>query len=136
MTIGAAAGLQEAVFAALKNDGVLNALFSGVYDEAPAGSAYPYVAMGETNAREGGVKATSGAEISFDLLVWSDEPSQMQVKELMAAVETSLEEADLSLPGFDLITLRLTSATVVKQWNEAGSLYRGRMGYSAVVYEA
>lgn len=134
MTIGAAAGLQEAIFGALKNDGALNVMLSGVYDEAPAGAAYPYVAMGETSAREGNLKATSGAEISFDLFVWSDEASQMQVKELMAAVETSLEEADLSIPGYDLITLRLASASSVKQWSEAGSLYRGRMSYSALVY--
>lgn len=136
MSVGAAVKLQEAVFAALQADTGLGFMLSGIYDEAPAEASYPYLAMGETNLRDGRLKDTSGSTISFDLMVWSAEASQMQVKELMAAVDTSLGGANISLVGYDLITLRLVSASTVRQWSEAGSLYRGRLSYSALVYAA
>jgi Protein of unknown function (DUF3168) len=134
MTVSAAVKLQEAIFAALTADAGLGFLLEGIYDEAPADARYPYLAMGETSFRNGDLKDTSGAVITFDLIVWSDEASQMQVKELMAAVESTLDAADISVAGHDLVTLRLTSASTVRQWNAAGSLYRGRLGYSALVY--
>ena len=58
----------------------------------------------------------------------------MQVKELMERVDGVLDKADLSLVGFALVTLRLQNAGVVRQWNEEGSLYRGRLTYNALVY--
>ena len=134
MTISAAVKLQEAVFAALTADTGLGLLLTGFYDEAPAQARYPYLAMGETNLRDTRLKDTAGATISFDLMIWSAEASQMQVKELMAAVDDSLSAADITLVGHDLITLRLVSASTVRQWSEAGSLYRGRLSYSALVY--
>ena len=134
MTVSAAAKLQEAVFAALSADAGLGFMLTGLYDEAPSEAKYPYLAMGETNLRDARLKDTGGATITFDLMIWSAEASQMQVKELMAAVDASLEAADISLVGHDLITLRLVSASTVRQWSEAGSLYRGRLSYSALVY--
>ena len=134
MTICAAVKLQEAVFAALTADAGLGLLLTGFYDEAPADARYPYLAMGETNLRDNRLKDTAGATISFDVMIWSAEASQMQVKELMAAVDDSLSAADITLVGHDLITLRLVSASTVRQWSEAGSLYRGRLSYRAVLY--
>ena len=135
MNLSAAKGLQMAIFDALKGDDTLGFLLAGVYDEAPVGARYPYVSMGETSFRDGSLKTTSGVQVTFNLFVWSAEASQMEAKELMAAVETSLEEAEMTVPGFDLVTLRLDSANVIRQWSEAGSLYRGRLSYSALLYE-
>jgi len=118
------------VLAALKADAVLGFMLAGIYDEAPKDASYPYLAMGETNLRNAD---TSGISIMFDLMLWSDEKSQMRVKELMAAVDTSLEAADISL---EVITLRLVSASTVRQWSEAGSLYRGRLSYDAKITRA
>jgi hypothetical protein len=111
-------------------------LLTGVFDEAPVGAAYPYVSMGETALTAGDLKDTTGASTRFDLYVYSDEASQMQVKELMASVEKAVDTADISLPGFDLVTMRLVSANVTRQWSEAGSLYRGRLSYGALIYSA
>lgn len=134
MTAMASHQLQEAVFAALSEDDSLQANLTGVYDEAPLEASYPYVAMGDTNLRPSDVKDRDGAQISFDITVWSNEPSQMQVKELMETVNGVLDKADLPLVGHSLITLRLQNAGVVRQWNEEGSLYRGRLTYSALVF--
>ena len=134
MTAMASHRLQEAVFTALAENTDLQADVSAVYDEAPIDAAYPYIAMGDTNLRPSDLKDRDGAQISFDITIWSNEPSQMQVKELMERVDGVLDKADLSLVGFALVTLRLQNAGVVRQWNEEGSLYRGRLTYNALVY--
>ena len=135
MTAMASHRLQEAVFAALTEDETLSALLSGIYDEVPVAAKYPYVAMGDTNIRPADLKDINGAQISFDLTIWSNEPSQMQVKELLAATDQVIDKAALQLIGYDLVRLRLQNAGVVRQWSEHGSLYRGRLTYSALVYE-
>jgi len=136
MTLLASPKLQEAVFAALAADGNLSLLLTGIYDEAPTGVAYPYLAMGETGLAAGDLKDRRGGRLSFDLFIYSSEASQMQVKELMGSVDGVMQAADINVVGHDLVTLRLTSASVVRQWSEAGSLYRGRLSYSALLYAA
>ena len=136
MTAMACHKLQEAVFTALAADADLSATLTGVYDEAPVGASYPYVAMGDTSLRPNDLKDRDGAQISFDITVWSNEPSQMQVKELMAVADAVLHRVDLPIVGHDLVTLRLQNAGIVRQWNEEGSLYRGRLTYSALLYVA
>jgi len=134
MTLLAAPKLQEAVFAALAADSDLNLLLTGLYDEAPAGVGYPYLAMGETSLAAGDLKDRLGGKLNFELFLWSNEASQMQVKELMAATDKVMQEAEIGVLGHDLVTLRLVSASTVRQWSEAGSLYRGRLSYSALLY--
>jgi len=135
MTAMACHRLQEAVYTALGADTDLTAVLNGIYDEAPTAAKYPYLAMGDTTVRPSDLKDRDGAQISFDITLWSNEPSQMQVKELMAVADKVLHRADVPIVGHDLVTLRLQSAGVVRQWNEEGSLYRGRLTYSALVYE-
>ena len=134
MTAMASHRLQEAVFEVLSKDETLAAQVAGIYDEPPADAPFPYLAMGDTNVTIQDLKDRDGAQITFDVTLWSDEPSQMQVKELMAHTDAALHHTDLPLVGFDLVYLRLVSAGVVRQWNEQGSLYRGRLSYSALVY--
>ncbi|MFC3051653.1 DUF3168 domain-containing protein [Kordiimonas pumila] len=134
MTAMACFRLQEAVFAALAAATSLSALVTGVYDEAPTGASYPYAAMGGTNLQPNDLKDRDGASISFDIILWSKEPSQLEVKELMAEVDRVLDKAALGVVGYSLVSLRLQSAAVTRQWNEDGSLYRGRLTYAALVY--
>lgn len=134
MTVSAIADLQETVFAVLSADTDLNNLVTGIYDEPIDDARYPYVAMGETSLSSGNLKDRDGARVSFDLMVWSDEPSQMQAKELMAKVDAAVLAQRLAVPGHDVVTTQLLSASVVRQWDERGSLYRGRLSYSAVMY--
>ncbi|MCK0068039.1 DUF3168 domain-containing protein [Kordiimonas laminariae] len=134
MTAMASHRLQEAVFHALKHDETVSAQMCGIYDEPPTGARFPYLVMGDTNIAVQDLKDREGVQITFDVTLWSDEPSQMQVKELMAHTDAVLHEADLALVGFDLVYLRLANGGVIRQWNEQGSLYRGRLSYSALVY--
>ncbi len=134
MTAMASHRLQEAVFRALAEDDTLKAHFEGIYDEPPVAAAFPYLAMGDTSISVQDLKDRDGAQINFDITVWSDQPSQMQVKELMELVDKVLHHADLPIVGYDMVYLRLANGGIVRQWNEQGSLYRGRLSYGALIY--
>lgn len=135
MSLSAAALLQRAVYKALAEDETLSAHLTGVYDEAPVETPYPYLAMGQTSLTGSELKDSRGGTVEFDLDVYSDEPTQMQVKELAIIVETALDSADIELQDHSLVSLRLTRTAFTRLWDEAGSLYRARMGYSALIYQ-
>lgn len=134
MTAMAFHQVQEAVFAALATDEALKTVLTGLYDEAPEGARYPYLTMGDTSASANGLKDRAGAQISFSVALWSNEPGQMQVKELMEQADRVLHRGGFSVPGYELVRLDLDSASVNRQWVEEGSLYKGTLSYSVQVY--
>lgn len=127
--------LQEVVYAALTSDAMLSQRVDGIYDQPLTGAAFPYIAMGDTNITPGLVKDRAGSRITFEIVVWSNEASQMEAKELMTIVDNVFAGGELETLAFDLVQIRLQNASVVRQFNEEGSLYRGRMSYTAQVYE-
>lgn len=135
MSLSATALLQRAVYETLSEDETLSAHLTGVYDEAPVDTPYPYLAMGQTSLTGSDLKDGSGGTVEFDLDVYSSEASQMQVKELAVLVDTALENANIALQDFSLVSLRLTRTAFTRLWDEAGSLHRARMSYSALVYK-
>jgi len=134
MTAMAFHQVQEAVFSALIADTALQERLTGIYDEAPSEARYPYLTMGDTNASTNDLKDITGAQISFNIALWSNEPSQMQVKELMEHTDKILHRSKLIIVGYDLLTLQLQTASVTRQWIEEGSLYKGILSYTAQVY--
>lgn len=134
MTALASHKVQEAVFSILDADTTLGLKLTGVYDQPPETAAFPYLSMGDTNVSVTDLKDRSGVRLNFEVSLWSDEPSQMQVKELMADVDAVLHRNNVQVLGFDTLPMRLLNANIVRQYNEAGSLYRGRLSYSVLVY--
>ena len=126
--------LQEEVFSLLSNDTTLGLKLTGIYDQPPQNAQYPYIAMGDTSIQPADLKDREGTKVSFDIMVWSNESSQMEAKELMADVNAVLHQASPQLSGFDLTDIRLLSAGVVRQYTDIGGLYRGRLNYSALIY--
>lgn len=135
MTALQADRLQMAVFKRLQQDETLSALLSGIHDEVPEGVALPYLTMGETTAEDSALKDLRGSSITFSLFIVSEEPGQMQVKELMAAVDSCLNRWQPELANADAGEMVLTSAGVVRQFSENGSRYRGRMSYRVKIFE-
>lgn len=135
MTSLVAHTLQEVVYAALSSDAKLSQRVGGIYDQPVTEASFPYIAMGDTNITPGLVKDRTGGRITFEIVIWSKEPSQMETKELMAIADNVFAGGELETLAFDLVQIRLQNASVVRQFNEEGSLYRGRMNYTAVVYE-
>lgn len=135
MTALAGHKLQEAVFSLLTLSQSLALKVAGIFDQPPADASYPYIEFGEMSASRSALKDRSADAITFAVIVWSDEQSQMQVKELMADVDSVLSGQVLSIVGLDSLGLRLTSANVVRQFTDRRALYKGQLMYSAQLYE-
>lgn len=130
-----ASRLQQAVYAALVSDPALVARLEGLYDEPPVGAPLPYLSLGETRVTDSSVKDRDGLAIEFDVNLWTDTASQMDVKDLMAVAREALEAAQLNVPGHDLLEVRLTAANTTRQFSARGSLMRGHLVYRAQLYE-
>ena len=135
MTALASHKLQEAVYEILATSQTLGLKVTGVFDQPTKEARFPYVAMSETSASASSLKDRLGTSITFAVTVWSDEQSQMEVKELMADVDTVLNDQTPDLVGLDSLNLRLLNANIVRQFNDQGALYRGQLVYMAQLYE-
>jgi hypothetical protein len=127
--------LQQTVYRRLETEERLATQLAGIYDEVPEGAALPCLTMGETTMEGADLKDIAGTNITFTLFILSDEPGQMQVKELMAAVDECLNRFVPAVPGARAGELMLTNAGVTRQFTENGSRYRGRMAYRVKLYE-
>jgi hypothetical protein len=105
--------LFAAIFAALDGDAALVALvgqdnegLNRIYDTPPQGAAAPYVVIGDETASDYGSSAGDAQEHTVTIHVWSEQPSTLQCKRIMAAVRDVLHEATLALSGGNLVYLR------------------------------
>lgn len=127
--------LQEQMFAALTANSDLMNRVKAVYDQAPASVDFPFITFADTNIQPSNIKERNGNQISMAINVWSKEPSQMEAKEIMTAVDTVLNQFQLAPNAqYDSLELQFGSASVQRQFNEAGPLYVGRLVYSVTLY--
>ena len=117
--------LQKAVLAALKADAAVAALVGArVFDQAPQGTACPYLTLGRCESRpvaaDGG-----GVEQSLTLTGVSRFSGSEEAKAMAAAVRACLHEAVLETDGVRTATLRANFADVFR----AGD---GRQTYAVV----
>ncbi len=126
--------LQQAIFQRLANDETVSALLTGIHDEVPEGAAPPYLTLGETGMEGADLKDIPATVVTFSLFILSDEPGQMQVKDLMAAVDACLGRFVPEFPGAKCGELTLAGAGVTRQVTENGSRYRGRLAYRVKLY--
>ncbi len=127
--------LQQAVFALLTADETLSLKTKGIYDVPPAGSGFPVASLGETSAKASPVKDRDGVTVSFSVSLWSSEPSQMQVKELIADADRVLGGRTLDVMGFDCLPVRLLNASIIRQLSATDILHRGQLNYSVQLFE-
>ena len=72
------------------------AISCSVYDEAPQGSAFPYVTIGDTVAVEFDTVTTKGAYASFDVHVWSRKHGMKETKEILGEIYNALHQVKLT----------------------------------------
>lgn len=136
MTTIPASRLQQAVYALLKDNKALSARLQGIHDEPPHDGSLPYLSLGDTRLTENSVKDRRGMTISLEVNLWTGGHSQMEVKDLVALADEALTGMVPDVPGFSLLPLMLKGVSFVRQFGENGSLYRGRLAYDAIVFEA
>ncbi|MFC7399588.1 DUF3168 domain-containing protein [Chelatococcus sp. GCM10030263] len=98
--------LQAAAVAALKADAALAALIAGrVFDRVEPNAVFPYVNLTGFQLVQDDADCVDGAEVFFDVHVWSQAVARTEAAEIAGAVRSVLHGADLVLPGFDLLLI-------------------------------
>lgn len=124
--------LQQAVFAALTGSATLVTLLGGakVYDDVPQRTAYPYVTIGQSIARDWSTASDEGHEHILTFHVWSDAAGRKAIHEIMAAVRAALHDEALTLAGYRLVNLRHELSEARR--DSDGETYHGLTRYRAV----
>lgn len=124
--------LQTSVYAALSANALLTTQLGGpkVFDDVPPGTAYPYVTLGESIARDWSAGDEPGLEHILTFHVWSRAKGRKGVHEIMGTVHATLHDQQLTVAGHRLINLRHEFSEARREAD--GETYHGIMRYRAV----
>ena len=121
--------LQQAIYTALTGDPTLMGMITGVHDHVPQGAAFPYITVGEGSAVPWRAAGVEGMEATLILHVWSRERGRKQAKQIMAEMHRILDDADLTVPGHVLVSLRFEFSQTMLDAD--GFIYHGIARYHA-----
>jgi hypothetical protein len=127
-----AASLHDAILAALTADSYLVGLLGAarVFDQIPQPPPYPYIVLGQTNARDGDADDAPTDEHTVTLQVWSRARGRREVQTIVDAIRTTLHDAALPLVGHRLINLRHEFSEARR--DSDGVTFRGLARFRAV----
>lgn len=111
------AELQSNINAILKGNSALVALVGakGVYDSVPEGTVTPYVSFGNVQILPMQGDFYDGAEVLFTLDVWSRGGKNfMECKNIGAAVQAALDQADITLPTHRVVDIRIDTTRYMR----------------------
>jgi len=124
---------RNAIYSKLNDDATLSGLITGVYDDVPEGTAYPYVVIGDDTAVNSGSKTIDGNEHTLNIHVWSRYRGKKEAVEIMERIYTLLHNVDISLSGASLINIRQEFNTVLVDAD--GITRHGIIRFRAVVFD-
>jgi hypothetical protein len=128
----AAAALRAAVHDTLVADAPLTALLGGpkVYDEAPAGVAFPYVTLGEARVTDFSTGSERGEEHQLTLHAWSRQGGHKEAHLIAGTLLQALDDAPLSVADHRLVNFRFALADVRREPD--GRTYHALVRFRAV----
>ena len=101
--------VQEAMRAALLAHAPLITLLQGhhIHEEMPRGAREPFVSFGDIETRDWSVADQKAHEHFVTLAVRTNQRSRKLAQDVVAEIETALDNAALTLAGHTLVNLRL-----------------------------
>ena len=126
--------LQKAIYSRLSGGSITDEndqAITGVFDDVPEGTAYPYVVIGEETATNIGTKDKDMHEYTQTIHVWSQYRGMRDVKEIMEQIYTLLNDYSITVSGASAITLRHEFQTVLLE--DDGITRHGIMRFRVVV---
>ena len=124
--------LQQAIYTALTGDSTLMAMITGVHDHVPQETAFPYVTIGESTARDWRTVGRKGAEATLILHAWSRSRGRKQAKQIIAEIQRIIDDANLTVPGHVLVWLRFEFAETIL--HDDGLTYHGITRFRAITH--
>jgi hypothetical protein len=110
MSIDSSWDVQTALYTRLTAATALTAQLAGgadsILDHVPAGTPFPYVVMGEMEARPLETQGVAGSELTLTLHSYSRGAGFKEVRSIMASINTSLHNANFAVPNQVLVLCR------------------------------
>lgn len=102
-----ALAVQRAIYRTLAEDDELQSLVSGVFDDVPEGTEFPYVVIGESTLIPDNYLTGFGREVRVTLHVWSQYRGFAEALEIADRVCQLLDHQPLAVEGWEHIATRL-----------------------------
>lgn len=123
--------LQKAIHAALTGNASLMVAVSGVFDYVPAGTAYPYLTLGESQVVDESTATEKILRQTVTVQAYGQGKGRKPLDTIMAQVQASLDNAALTVEGFALISLRHQGSEI--RLSADGATYHGRVRFVALL---
>lgn len=107
-TVSAEHALQEAIYTVLVDNPLLVQALGGakIYDRAPEGASFPYIAFANLTTSDGSTASEAGYECRITLNVWSRHEGKREAFDILHIMRLSLEGQNLALSDYALVNLR------------------------------
>ncbi len=130
--------LQQAIYTKLNaasiTDYASNAI-TGVFDDVPENTAYPYIKIGEETSTNIATKTLDANEHTITIHVWSQYRGGFRdVKVIMQQIFTELHNSDITVSGASLVNIRHEFETVLLE--QDGITRHGVMRFRVVVFDS
>jgi len=129
--------LQKAIYSTLSSANITdeagNAI-TGVFDDLPEGTAYPYIVIGDDTATNISSKGKDMHEHTLNIHIWSQYRGRRDIKEIMGRVYTALNDVSLSVSGALGINIKHEFDTTIVEGD--GITRHGIMRFRAVVSDS
>lgn len=125
--------IKAAIITLLRADGTLAALVSGVYDEVPQGTAYPYIAVGSMTEVRFNAFGKAGKDTTVTLHVWSQNAGFKEALAITDRVNVLLDNTALSVSGFNLVLCEHENTNTII--DPDGKTRQVAIGYRVIVQE-
>ena len=109
--------VQTAVYELLTADTALMGLVTGVFDEVPEGTRYPYVVLGESMEQPDNTHDGFGRETVETLHTWWDRRGMAQGKAIMSRLVELLDHQPLTIVGQHHVVTRYEFAQTLRDPN-------------------
>ena len=129
--------LQKSVFAKLVAANITDFAgdaITGVFDDVPTSTAYPYVVIGDETATNISTKDKDFHEHTLTIHIWSQYRGNRDIKEIMGRVYTALNDISFSVSGALGINIKHEFDTTIVEGD--GITRHGIMRFRAVVSDS
>jgi len=129
--------LQKSVFSALNSASITDAsgtAITGVFDDVPTSTAYPYIRIGEETLADTSSKDKDIFEHTLTIHIWSQYRGNRDIKDIMKQVHNVLHDSSLSVTGASMVNMRQEFHTTLIEGD--GITRHGVMRFRAVVSDS
>ena len=129
--------LQKSVFTVLNSANITDAAGSaitGVFDDVPEGTAYPYIVVGEESSNNVSTKSLDMHEHTLTIHTWSQYRGLKDIKVIMKQIYDNLNDVSLSVSGGQAVNMKQEFLTTLVDAD--GITRHGIMRFRAVVSDS